>query len=86
MHAVADRSATTVAKCLTDFIWKHGVPVKIIHDRAAEFLLDTVQETAALVEITQLPMSGGHPQTDGQVERMNRTLKQMLAKVCSEEE
>ena len=26
-------------------------------------------------------MSGGHPQTDGQVERMNRTLKQMLSKV-----
>jgi len=29
----------------------------------------------------QLPISGGHPQTDGLVERFNHTLKQMLAKV-----
>lgn len=55
--------------------------MKIIHDRAAEFLSDIVQETATLLGISQLPMSGGHPQTDGQVKRMNRTLKQMLAKV-----
>lgn len=81
VYPVPDRSASTVAKCLADLIWKHGVPVKIIHDRAAEFLSDIVQETATLLGISQLPMSGGHPQTDGQVKRMNRTLKQMLAKV-----
>ena len=81
VYPVADRAAPTVAKCLADFIWKHGVPMKIIHDRAAEFLSDIVQETATLLGISQLPTSGGHPQTDGQVERMNRTLKQMLSKV-----
>ena len=53
----------------------------IINDRAAEFLSSIVQETATLLGISQLPTSGGHPQTDGQVERMNRTLKQMLSKV-----
>jgi len=83
VYAVADRSAKTVATCLADFIWKHGVPVKIIHDRAAEFLSDIVQETAMILGMTQLPTSGGHPQTDGQVERMNRTLKQMLSKVVN---
>ena len=81
VYAVPDRTAPTVAKCLADLIWKHGVPMKIIHDRAAEFLSDVVQETATVLGITQLPTSGGHPQTDGLVERMNRTLKQMLAKV-----
>jgi len=83
VYAVADRSAKTVAICLADFIWKHGVPVKIIHDRAAKFLSDIVQETAMILGMTQLLTSGGHPRTDGQVERMNRTLKQMLAKVVS---
>ena len=33
--------------------------------------------------MTQLPNSGGHPQTDGLVEQLNRTLKQMLSKVVS---
>jgi len=33
--------------------------------------------------LEQLPTTGGHPQTDDLVERFNRTLKQMLAKlVC----
>ena len=83
VYAVSDRKATTVAQCLADFIWRHGVPVQIIHDRAAEFLSDVLQETAEVLGVTQLPTSGGHPQTDGMVERLNRTLKQMLSKIVS---
>jgi len=63
VYTVADRSAKMVATCLADFIWKHGVPDKIIHDRAAEFLSDIVQETAMILGMTQLPTSGGHSQT-----------------------
>ena len=76
-----DRSATTVAKCLADLVWRHGVPAKIIHDRAAEFLSDVLQDTALILGIKQLPTSGGHPQTDGLVERFNRTLKSTLMKL-----
>ena len=83
VYAVSDRKATTVAQCLADLIWRHGVPVQIIHDRAAEFLSDVLQETAEVLGVTQLPTSGGHPQTDGMVERLNRTLKQMLSKIVS---
>ena len=54
-----------------------------LHDRAAEFLSDILQETAQVLGVTQLPTSGGHPQTDGLVERLNRTLKQMLSKIVS---
>ena len=83
VYALADRKATTVAKCLMDLVWKHGVPNKIIHDRAPEFLSEVLQETAELLGISQLPTSGGHPQTDGLVERFNRTLKQILAKMVT---
>ena len=78
---MTDRTAQTVARCLADFVWRHGFPVKIIHDRAAEFLSDVLQETAQILRILQLPTSGGHPQTDGLVQRLNRTLKQRLSKV-----
>ena len=81
VYALSNRRAETVAKCLQDLVWRHGVPNKIVHDRAAEFLADVLQETAELLGVRQLPTSGGHPQTDGLVERFNRTLKQMLAKV-----
>ena len=83
VYALADRKATTVAKCLIDLVWKHGVPNRIIHDRAAEFLSEVLQETAELLGVSQLPTSGGHPQTDGLVERFNQTLKQMLAKMVT---
>ena len=72
-----------MAKCLMDFIYKHGVPDRIIHDRAAEFFSEVMQETARLIGVTQLPTSGGHPQIDGLVERLNRTLKQMMSKLVS---
>lgn len=81
VYALSNRRAETVAKCLQDLVWRHGVPNKIVHDRAAEFLADVLQETAGLLGVRQLPTSGGHPQTDGLVERFNRTLKQMLKKL-----
>ena len=83
VYALADKKATTVTKCLMDLVWKHGVPNNIIHDRAAEFLSEVLQETAELLGISQLPTSRGHPQMDGLVERFNRTLKQMLAKMVT---
>ena len=78
---VKDMTAPTVAKCLAEMVWRHGVPTKIIHDRAAEFLSDFLQDTAAILGLKQLPTSGGHPQTDGLIERFNRTLKSMLTKL-----
>ena len=78
VYAVADRNAQTVAKCLADVIYRHGVPSTIIHDRAPEFLV--LQDTAFILGIKQLPTSPSHPQCDGLVERFNRTFKLMLSK------
>ena len=83
VYAVKDRSAQTIAKCLTDFACKHGVPNRNIHDRAAEFMSNVLQETAKIFGLTQLPTSGAHPQTDVLVDRFNKTLKQMLSKVVT---
>jgi len=85
VYPVKDYKAETVARCLLDLMWRHGVLARIIHDRAAEFMSDALQETAGLMGLEQLPTSssGGHPQTDGLVERFNRTSKQMLAKLVS---
>ena len=83
VYPLPDHKAPTVAGCLADLIWRHGVPSRIIHDRAPEFLSSVLQDTAAVFGVQQLPTSGGHPQTDGLVERLNRTLKAMLTKLVA---
>jgi len=47
----------------------------------AEFLFDVIQETAQVLGVNQLPISGGHPHMDVLVEWLNRTLKQILSKI-----
>ena len=49
VYALSNRKAETVAKCLLDVVLKHTVPNKIIHDRAADFLSEWLQETAELL-------------------------------------
>ena len=83
VYVLPNRKAETVAKCLLDLTWRHGVPSQIIHDRVAEFMAEVLQEAASLLGITQLPTSGGHFQTDGLVEHFNHMLKQMLAKLVA---
>ena len=83
IYLLPDHKVPTVAGCLADLIWRHGVSSRIIHDRASEFLSSVLQDTAAVFGIQQLPTSGGHPQTDGLVERFNRTFKTMLTKLVA---
>jgi len=49
VYPVKDHKAETVARCLLDLMWRHGVLARIIHDRAAEFMSDALQETAGLM-------------------------------------
>ena len=59
VYALSNRQAETISKYLQDC--KHGVPNRIVHDRAAEFLADVLQETARLLGVRQLPSSGAIP-------------------------
>jgi transposase InsO family protein len=56
----------------------HGVPKKIVPDRGTQFTLRFWEKLYAALD-TQLSFSSAyHPQTDGQIERVNQILEDML--------
>ena len=56
----------------------HGFPKKIVSDRDARFTGNFLTEVTKQLKIQQAFSTSFHPQTDGQTERMNRTLEDML--------
>ena len=61
-----------IAKIYRDDIWKlHGIPRKILSNRGSQFTSKFMEEfTKALGTKRQLS-TAYHPQTDGQIERIN---------------
>jgi hypothetical protein len=57
---------------------KHGLPLDIIHDRDPRFNGHFFREVSRLLGLHQSNTTAFHPQSDGQTERMNRTIEQVL--------
>ncbi|KAG3052836.1 hypothetical protein PC128_g24013 [Phytophthora cactorum] len=75
----AEVTAVRTARLLVDMVFKHhGMPLDIVSDRDPCFTARFWQEVFILLG-TQLSMStADHPQTDGQTERVNRVLGDLL--------
>lgn len=81
-YALVDHKATTVASTLVgEFISRLGVPLTIHTDQGRDFEYNLIKELCVLLGIHKTRTSPYHPQSDGQVERFNRTLLAMLSKV-----
>ena len=60
-------------------VWaQHGSPVTLISDRDTRFTSDFWQQFCTLLGITTKMSTAYHPQTDGQTERANRTIEEVL--------
>ena len=83
VFATADQTAPTIARLLIEeIISRHGVPSQLLSDRGPSFLSCLVLEVCSVLGIQKLNTSAYHPQSDGLVERFNRTLTDMLAKTA----
>jgi transposase InsO family protein len=85
VHFVPTKTTATApetAKLFFDHIFRlHGLPQSIVSDRDAKFT-SRFWQTLFKTLGTKLAMSTAfHPQTDGQTERANRTLEDMLRAV-----
>ena len=81
VFATADHSAPTIAKLLVEkMISRHGVPKELLSDRRASFLSKLIAEICKVMGIKKVNTTAYHQQSDGLVERFNRTLLDMLSK------
>ena len=78
---MAHQTAATIGRLLVEeIVSRHGVPSEILSDRGRAFLSGLMQEVETLLGFRKVNTTAYHPQTDGLVERYNRTLTAMLAK------
>ena len=80
-----NQEAKTVAeKLVNEVISRYGAPERIHTDQGRNFEAQLFKEMCTLFSIEKTRMTPYHPQSDGMVERMNRTLQDMLAKYVSD--
>ena len=77
--------AEVIAQELMKIFARVGIPKEILTDQGSNFQSQLLAELYRLLHIGALRTSPYHPQTDGLVERFNKTLKDMLKKTASEE-
>ena len=77
--------APHVAEELMKFFSRVGVPKEILTDQGTNFMSKLLTELYRMLHIQPIHTSPYHPQTDGLVERFNRTLKAMLNKLVGDE-
>jgi transposase InsO family protein len=80
LMALPNKEARTVARAIVRLICWHGsAPVVIQTDQGTEFVNAVVRDLTHLLGITHVKGAAYHPQTNGQAERMNLQIEQMLA-------
>ena len=80
------RTAQATARILWDnFICHYGFPEKFISDQGRNFESDLIKELCKIAGVRKLHTTPYHPQGNGQCERFNSTLCNMLGTLSEEE-
>ena len=79
-YPIPNQEATTVARQLVDqFFLRFSPPERLHSDQGRNFESSLIAETCKLLGVEKSRTTPYHPQSDGLVERFNRTLLDMLA-------
>ena len=86
VHPLRNITALTCAKAFCEeWVFKYGQPALLLSDRGTQFVSQFFNHVCSILGIRQAFTSAYHPQTNGQVERFNRTLLGALQCFCSEQ-
>ena len=84
-YGIPNQEAVTVATKLVDELFcRFSIPEQIHSDQGRQFESNLVQEICKLLHVNKTRTTPYHPQSDGLVERFNRTLISMLATTVHE--
>ena len=85
IETVTTITAAGAAELLLRHVWKlHGLLHRVISNRGSQFVAAFTQELYRLLGIKIASSTAYHPQTDGQMERVNQELEQYLQLFVSE--
>src|SRR5260221_5018645 len=82
IHAVptvTSLDSAGVAQLFLEHVWRHhGLLEEVISDRGPTFMSNFSCELATLLGVKLTPSTSYHPQTDGQMERVNQEIEAYL--------
>jgi hypothetical protein len=79
---MGDTAATAASFIFNDVICRHGCPVILQSDQGSHFINELWDRLTTRFGIEHRVSSPYHPQTNGLVERLNRTLKECLKRLA----
>lgn len=83
-YALPNQEAATIADVMVkEFVSRFGVPLELHSDQGRNFESELFQNLCELLGIRKTRTTPLHPQSDGMVERMNKTMIKHLSKVVS---
>lgn len=83
--AIPDQTAETVAEACVEHVFsRFGAPMQLHSDQGRNFESSVFRETMRLFGVDKTRTTALHPQSDGMVERFNRTILSYLAKFVDE--
>uniref|UniRef100_A0A8C2F234 Gypsy retrotransposon integrase-like protein 1 n=1 Tax=Cyprinus carpio TaxID=7962 RepID=A0A8C2F234_CYPCA len=81
-----NKTAPEVAAVVLDKLFKFGAVERIITDQGREFVNQFNEDTFKVLGVKQCVTSAYHPQSNGQDERTNQTIKRASSKYCNDKQ
>ena len=83
--ALKNIDSHNIAQALIDIFSRVGLPKEVLHDQGAQFMSSVMKRFNEILQIKGISTTPYHPQCNGTCENFNKTLKQMIRKICDDE-
>lgn len=84
LYATKTTNAAEIIKCLKSYFEHYSRPLRLVSDRGSCFMSHEFDEFLTNHNVHHIQVATASPQANGQVERFNRTILPMIAKLSDE--